>query len=103
MHIVITNSSDVKNLESVCRHKGVLQVWVLEAKDLHKQDIGGKADPFVQLQTRVQDLEKTVRLTASCMLWCTRCASQTCLVEAHSCMHMSYICLWRHDVVIHHT
>lgn len=43
-----------------CRHKGVLQVWVLEAKDLHKQDIGGKADPFVQLQTRVQDLEKTV-------------------------------------------
>lgn len=41
------------------RHKGVLQVWVLEAKDLHKQDIGGKADPFVQLQTRVQDLEQT--------------------------------------------
>lgn len=41
------------------RHKGVLQVWVLEAKDLHKQDVGGKADPFVQLQTRVQDLEKT--------------------------------------------
>lgn len=38
----------------------MLQVWVLEAKDLHKQDIGGKADPFVQLQTRVQDLEKTV-------------------------------------------
>lgn len=46
----------------LCRHKGVLQVWVLEAKELHKQDIGGKADPFVQLQTRVQDLEKTVGL-----------------------------------------
>ncbi len=53
-----------------CRHKGVLQVWVLEAKDLHKQDIGGKADPFVQLQTRVQDLEKTVHpdeLSLSCV------------------------------------
>ena len=49
----------------LCRHKGVLQVWVLEAKDLHKQDIGGKADPFVQLQTRVQDLEKTVGLIHS--------------------------------------
>ena len=44
----------------VCRHKGVLQVWVLEAKELHKQDIGGKADPFVQLQTRLQDMEHTV-------------------------------------------
>ena len=43
-----------------CRHKGVLQVWVLEAKELHQQDVGGKADPFVQLQTRLQDLEKTV-------------------------------------------
>ena len=53
-----------------CRHKGVLQVWVLEAKDLHKQDVGGKADPFVQLQTRVQDLEKTVppsELSLSCV------------------------------------
>ena len=38
----------------------MLQVWVLEAKDLLQADIGGKADPFVQLQTRVQDLEKTV-------------------------------------------
>ena len=52
----------------MCRHKGVLQVWVLEAKDLRKQDIGGKADPFVQLQTRVQDLEQTVGPTCSvCM------------------------------------
>ena len=65
------------NLECVCRHKGVLQVWVLEAKDLQKQDIGGKADPFVQLQTRVQDLEKTVRLNVSCIFWCTRASSQT--------------------------
>ena len=44
------------------RHKGVLQVWVLEAKELHQQDVGGKADPFVQLQTRLQDMEKTVQL-----------------------------------------
>lgn len=69
------------------RHKGVLQVWVLEAKDLHKQDIGGKADPFVQLQTRVQDLEKTVGSTVlhvlgPCMLCVGR--SVTC---ALTCMH----------------
>lgn len=38
----------------------MLQVWVLEAKELHQQDVGGKADPFVQLQTRLQDMEKTV-------------------------------------------
>ena len=54
------NRTCLLRLRCTCRHKGVLQVWVLEAKDLHKQDIGGKADPFVQLQTRVQDLEKTV-------------------------------------------
>lgn len=54
----------------LCRHKGVLQVWVLEAKELHKQDIGGKADPFVQLQTRLQDMEHTVScINARCMLW----------------------------------
>ena len=51
----------MQSLDCVRWHKGVLLVWVLEAKDLHKQDVGGKADPFVQLQTRVQDLEKTVR------------------------------------------
>ena len=43
-----------------CRHKGVLQVWVMQAKDLHKQDVTGKADPFVELSTRVQQVEKTV-------------------------------------------
>ena len=43
-----------------CRHKGVLQVWVMQAKDLHKQDVSGKADPFVELSTRVQQVEKTV-------------------------------------------
>lgn len=41
-------------------------MWVLEAKDLHQQDVGGKADPFVQLQTRLQDLETTVN--ACCKL-----------------------------------
>ncbi len=60
----------------------MLQVWVLEAKDLHKQDIGGKADPFVQLQTRVQDLEKTVR-PAELSLLCvqTVCLSLRCTAQ----------------------
>ena len=32
----------------------------MQAKDLHKQDVTGKADPFVELSTRVQQVEKTV-------------------------------------------
>ena len=40
---------------------------MLEAKELHQADVGGKADPFVQLQTRVQDLEKTVRYAEFCV------------------------------------
>lgn len=59
----------------------MLQVWVLEAKDLHKQDIGGKADPFVQLQTRVQDLERTVRLSDPSMP--TLCFANTPVAVLH--------------------
>ena len=60
----------------------MLQVWVLEGKELHKQDIGGKADPFVQLQTRVQDLEKTVCLTTS--LYHASCDACTLTAHAHA-------------------
>lgn len=65
-------------------------MWVLEAKDLHKQDIGGKADPFVQLQTRVQDLEKTAcpaELSLSCVkLLCLSLRSTSDKLEIASTM-----------------
>ena len=71
-----------------CRHKGVLQVWVMQAKDLHKQDVTGKADPFVELSTRVQQVEKTVShqsraVEAQCLPFSpVECTLESCSQQA---------------------
>jgi hypothetical protein len=41
------------------RHKGVMQVKIMEARGLHAADMSGKADPFVEIYTRIQQVEKT--------------------------------------------
>lgn len=41
------------------RHVGLLVVEVVEAKDLHKQDVFGKADPLVELWTQSTHKEQT--------------------------------------------
>ncbi|KAK9808833.1 hypothetical protein WJX72_004641 [[Myrmecia] bisecta] len=41
------------------RHVGVLKVTVVEADGLRKMDLVGKSDPFVELYTRPEQVEKT--------------------------------------------
>lgn len=47
------------------RHVGLLVVEVVEAKDLHKQDVFGKADPLVELWTQSTHKEQTVGKAAT--------------------------------------
>lgn len=43
------------------RHVGLLVVQVVQARDLRKMDMLGKADPFVELYTQATSTVKTVR------------------------------------------
>ena len=45
----------------MCRHVGLLIVEIIEADELHKQDVFGKADPLVSVWTQGTRKETTVR------------------------------------------
>ena len=45
-----------------CSNVGLLQVTVVEAKDLDKQDLIGKSDPLVECWTQRVHVEATVRV-----------------------------------------
>lgn len=43
-----------------CRHVGILEVHVLEGRNMRKMDTIGKSDPWVELYTQPTHKEKTV-------------------------------------------
>ena len=43
-----------------CRHVGILEVHVLEGRDMRKMDAIGKSDPWCELYTQPSHKEKTV-------------------------------------------
>ena len=56
-------NNDITFIQSVpcCSNVGLLQVMVVEAKDLDKQDLIGKSDPLVECWTQHVHVEATVR------------------------------------------
>ena len=46
-----------------CSNVGLLQVTVVEARDLDKQDLIGKSDPLVECWTQRLHVEATVRFS----------------------------------------
>ncbi len=46
----------------MCRHVGILEVHVLEGRNMRKMDAIGKSDPWVEVYTQPSHKEKTVRV-----------------------------------------
>lgn len=45
---------------ALCRHVGILEVHVLEGRNMRKMDAIGKSDPWVEVYTQPSHKEKTV-------------------------------------------
>lgn len=48
-------------LDHGCRHVGILEVHVLEGRNMRKMDTIGKSDPWVEVYTQPTHKERTVR------------------------------------------